>query len=172
MRDRPFPIYLMCLGCLIALPGRSWGHGFAIECHLRGKRLHVRARFDDGTVATAAHAELRDRAGNLVSEGRTDEKGQWSCEIPGPGPYRVVVDAGDGHRASKKVIWPRESTAGAASTRSGPTATIAGSEHRWLKLTIGIAVIGAVFFGLWLARWYQRPANGGKRLSGEPPQPG
>ena len=56
---------------------------------------------------------VKNEHGDIIIQGRTDEKGVWSFDRPGAGRYEVSVDAGAGHRAKEMLTVP-ELAAGSA----------------------------------------------------------
>ena len=67
-----------------------------------GDRLRVEAYYDDGTPAQEAKVTVR-RADQVVVEGRTDDKGVWTCPRPEPGTYTVRV-VSVGHAADPETV--------------------------------------------------------------------
>ena len=101
---------------------------------------------------------VRDHAGQVVAEGRTDDLGKWQFAKPAPGPYTVTVDAGAGHSKTAKILVP-------AVLPSGPTGPISEGPSRakftqfpWLRMALGLAIIAALAAG-WLAL-----RRGGRRM--------
>ena len=92
------------LALLTAAPARA--HALGAECRLRGVHIELDAFYDDDTPAAGAKVRLLDEQKKVVAEGRTDAKGRWTAPRPPAGNYEVVVDAGAGHRATRKITVP------------------------------------------------------------------
>ncbi|HTU89684.1 MAG TPA: carboxypeptidase-like regulatory domain-containing protein [Gemmataceae bacterium] len=95
-------VLLVVLG--IARPAAA--HSVGAECTLRDGVVQVEAYFDDDTSAADARVVVRNTAGDIVAEGRTDAKGLWHFSVPSPGLYRVTVDAGAGHQTTIRLHIP------------------------------------------------------------------
>src|SRR5262249_9986424 len=99
---------LLALIALPALPLAADAHNIGLECKLKGSRVHVEAFYDDDTPGAHAKMVVVDGEEKIVARGKTDANGEWSFPAPQPGQYEVRVDAGAGHRASKKITVPAE----------------------------------------------------------------
>src|SRR5947209_14726965 len=112
------------LGCLLVLvaPLRSAAHGLGAECKVNGSRVELEAYYDDNTPARDARVYVEDAEHQLLAAGRTDADGRWSFARPGAGAYRVIVDAGAGHRKELKFTLAVDADvrAGRAGTRLAP----------------------------------------------------
>jgi hypothetical protein len=116
-------------------------HALGAECNLRDGRLELEAYFDDDTAARDASVRLLDAGENVVAEGRTDDEGRWSYPAPAPGRYRVVVDAGAGHRTQLRLTIPKADPPAESAISEGPS--------RWILRETGMAA--PVNFSRWLA---------------------
>jgi nickel transport protein len=137
---------------LLAATAPAHAHALGVSAAVRGKAVEVEAYYSDDTPARDAHVTVHDRAGELWTQGRTDELGKWTFPLPRPGPYEIVVDAGAGHRVTKSIVVP-------AVLPPGPTGPVADGPSRaeftgfpWLRLAAGLAIIAALAAG-WLAVW-------------------
>jgi hypothetical protein len=162
------PLGWLCTLMVLLLGAyRAEAHGLGAECKLHGKRVELEAYFDDDTPARGATVRVEDVGRKAVAEGRTDAKGLWSFPRPQPGRYVVHVDAGAGHRTEVKVTIPEgEERPGDEPAESGtappePAAPVTVSEgpgreeftrFPWLKLGIGVAVIGGVAAAFLISR--------------------
>jgi len=99
----------------------AMAHRLGADCTIRGKEVQVEAFFSDNTSAKGARVSVLDSNKNSVIEGRTDDKGAWSFPAPEPGIYRVIVEAGNGHRAEITIDVPQTSqqAKGSLSTSEG-----------------------------------------------------
>ena len=100
-------------------------HAVGLSCKLLEKSVRVEAYFSDDTPAMDALIVVKNELGEIVVQGRTDDKGVWNFDRPAAGRYEVSVDAGAGHRAKEMLTVP-ELAAGsgtsAAVTGDGPCA--------------------------------------------------
>lgn len=126
-------------------------HALGVTAKLRGNRVEVEAYYSDDTPARDAKVTVRDHAGQVVAEGRTDDQGKWQFAKPAPGPYAVTVDAGAGHVKTEKVLVP-------AVLPPGPTGPISDGPSRaqftmfpWRRMALGLAIIAALAIAAWLA---------------------
>ena len=143
---------------VLAAPLRTDAHALGADCKVNGDRVELEAYYDDDTPARDANVRVQDARQHLVAEGRTDAEGRWSFARPGAGTYRVIVDAGAGHR--------KELTITLTANAGSPTATGTGSSEvvnegpgrtaftafPWLQLGIGVAILGVVGSAFWIAR--------------------
>lgn len=133
----------------LAIPARA--HNLGVECRLGAKEVVVEAFYDDDTLAEGAGVKVTDAEGREVAAGKTDGKGRWSFPRPAPGHYRVLVDAGAGHRTTQKLA-----VAGSAAPPGGPATRVSDGPSRQdftrfplVKVAIGLGAI-ALFAVLFL----------------------
>lgn len=131
--------------CLALLPAPSWAHALGATWTVRDGRLHVEAFYDDDSPAARAKVVLLDERGKELAGGTTDDKGLWQTSAPPPGSYKLRVDAGDGHltesRVNLKESAPAQGPARAELTR-----------YPWLKIMLGLGVIGIILAAFLLAK--------------------
>ncbi len=130
---------------LVATP--AWAHETLHEV-VRGKAVAVRATYADGEALAYVPYEVFSPADPKIpwQKGRTD-RGGWLAfvpDVPGPWRVRVIDDTGHGLDLMVDAAAPASATgeAGAGSTSSAAFV---------LRPLVGLAVIAAVFGGLWLA---------------------
>jgi hypothetical protein len=162
-RFRRLIVPAFALFAVLAIAGRADAHKLGAECKLHGGRVHVEAYYDDNTPARDAHVGVADSAQQRIAEGRTDANGCWSFAAPSPGNYLVIVDAGAGHRTQLQLTLPGAATnaasdegtccedAGSLTVTDGPTRD-AFTRAPWVQLGIGVALLGAIGGGFWIAR--------------------
>ena len=90
-------------------------HAVGLSCKVLEKSVRVEAYFTDDTPAMDALIVVKNEHGDIIIQGRTDEKGDWSFDRPPAGRYEVSVDAGAGHRSQGDAHGPR--TGGRSSER-------------------------------------------------------
>jgi hypothetical protein len=135
MRTSPRPwlarLVLALLG-LLAVASPAHAHALRARWVVREGKLEVTASYDDESVPEGASVKLLDGNGTVVARGETDANGHWSCPAPGPGRYRLIVDAGAGHRTEKFLEAPDEPAS------------------RVKSLGLGLAVIATLATAAWL----------------------
>lgn len=87
-----------------SMMGMAGWHGLLIDVRVDKAHLIVEAYFDDDTPAVDAEARLEKPSGEILAQGKTDQRGTWRTLRPEPGTYQVSVNAGLGHKATKKVV--------------------------------------------------------------------
>lgn len=157
---------LLLLGCV----GTTLAHDIGAQAKLHDGKVTLEAYYDDDTAASEAKVRVMDSSGSVVLTGTTNDKGIWIFPAPPAGKYRVVVDAGGGHRASTDLTIPEGSSTAPVGQptvpASEPKQTISSGPSReqftqfpWLRLGMGLVVVaGLAAFVRW---WLQsRPAEG------------
>jgi nickel transport protein len=143
---------LLALAALAVGSAAASAHGLGAEAKLIDGRVVVEVFFDDDTPAPDADVTVTDAAGAEAAFGRTDAAGRWSFPAPPAGPYKVVVDAGAGHRAKLALTVPA-APPGPATVSDGPTRAEFTGPQKWLLATAGVAAIAA---GTWVVRRLSR----------------
>lgn len=106
---------ILAVALLLGTPAWCYAHGLDVQCSLKNGRIVVEAYFDNDEPAADVPVVVRDSAGEPVATGRTNSQGLWSFPQIAPGSYRVIVDAGDGHRVEKPLtITDRDARASGA----------------------------------------------------------
>jgi hypothetical protein len=77
-----------------------------LDCRVKGDRVHVEAFYDD-TPAQQAKIFVENERKQIVAEGRTDERGLWSCPLPMPGNYTVRAES-VGHATRETLVVPKQ----------------------------------------------------------------
>lgn len=153
MRPEASRTLLPGLLTLLLLTGTADAHSVGGEARLRDGKVQVEGYFEDDTAATGAKVHVEDAAGKPVAEGRLDDKGRWSFPAPAPGRYRVIIDAGGGHRTRLSVRIPASASPPAPSREApGEEAPVVSEgatreEHThvpWGRLGIGLALIAVL----------------------------
>lgn len=127
---------------LTLVPAVAQAHALGIDCKLRDGKVKVEAFYDDDSPAQNAKVQVVNAKEEVVASGTTDAQGLWSFLTPAPGRYEVRVDAGAGHRAKKAIDIPAPTTQG--DTISEGTTRAEFTRIPWLKVLIGLAVIGSL----------------------------
>lgn len=104
MKSKFHGIITASLAVLLLCCGPAWAHKVAAYAYAEGDRLMGEAYFAGGDKAMGCPVELYDAAGKLLLKGQTDAQGAFSLPLPQAAPpLKVVVLAGDGHRAEYEV---------------------------------------------------------------------
>jgi len=143
------------------VPASALAHALRIaRPKLVGDKVVIEAYFADGTEAAKAKVEVLNAEKKVIASGDTDDKGRWRFPAPAPGKYMVEVNAGAGHRAGHPFNMPdlaehsnaaeNPPTPGTPATPPAKGDSISegpGKEEStsapWLKIAIGLTVIGA-----------------------------
>jgi len=144
----------LILAATLLLVGTSpaFAHRLLSTPRIVGDQLRVEAYYSDDTPAQEAKVTV-SRGDEVVAEGRTDEKGAWTCPRPKPGTYTVRVTS-TGHAADPEtVVVPAEEE-----TVAAPPADERERRTRtpWARLGAGLGIIGGLGIAWLLAR---RAAN-------------
>jgi nickel transport protein len=140
---------LIAFGLALLLPGLALGHGIGVQATLEQGTVHLEGYFDDDTPAADARVRIETEDGQLIVEGKTDDKGLWSFPAPAPGQYRVILDAGAGHVARIRLTIPESPATSATNVSEGPTRA-EFTQFPWGRLVVGLGVIGLLAVG---TRW-------------------
>jgi hypothetical protein len=122
----------------------AFAHRLHIDVMPTGDQVRVETYYDDNTPAQEAKITI-SLGDQTVAEGRTDDKGVWTCAKPAAGTYLVRAES-VGHAAKETLVVEP----GAQPPAAAPTATDERARRThtpWGRLAVGLAVIG----GLWLA---------------------
>jgi len=123
------------------------------DCKVVGNQLRIEAFYQDDTPAQDAMVTVR-LGDVIVGQGRTDEKGVWTCPKPAAGTYTVRVES-TGHAATETIVIaePEEgSNPSPVETNrddSGSTDRTARTRTPWRNLTLGVGLVGGAC-AVWL----------------------
>lgn len=142
-----FLIAGVVVGFGVATP--AFAHKLLLEQRVAGERLRVTAGYDDDSPAEGATIVLENERQEIIAQGKTDERGLWSCPLPPPGVYLLRAES-VGHAAT------RELTIGSAITQA---ASLPANEPGtpWTKVLIGMGAIAVMFTAVWLAKRTHSP---------------
>jgi nickel transport protein len=179
-RFSPPAIWNLVFGFVIALAGvsvsaeRADAHALGADCRIRDGRAFLEAYFSDDTPVRHAKVEVKDAAGKIIAEGKTDDEGRWSFVLPEAGAYQAVVDAGMGHRTTVAFAVSKEQLAADEAEKLEGVRVGAGPDRErftrvpWLRVGIGLGVISALALVLHL--WFRRLRPAMAHSQGEAPQ--
>lgn len=100
----PFPYCrsgqrLAALALTLSVVPAAWGHKLNLFTYVEGNTVHVEGYFADGGKAKLSEVIALDAAEQVIAEGKTNENGEYSFQVPGPADVQIVLDAGLGHQA-------------------------------------------------------------------------
>ena len=87
---------LLLFFCLIS---PSHAHKVNVFAFIEGKSVFVEAYFVDGKRAKNSTVTVMDATGQVISEGETNDEGQYEFQVEQAGDIRIAVNAGMGHMA-------------------------------------------------------------------------
>jgi len=147
------------LGILIALvlllsPRILWAHNLLAQATLHPDKIELEAFYDDRTPAKAALVKvlLDDK---VVLEEKTDARGFCTLPRPEPGDYRILVNAGAGHRRTIELHVPALPTSAQPAQPSPVAESVRRADkthYPWLEVLIGLGCIGLISLIYWAAR--------------------
>jgi hypothetical protein len=143
----------------LALATRANAHALDFDCKVKRDRVELEAYYDDDTPARSAKVRVEDQGRQLIAEGRTDEEGRWSFARPESGPYRVIVDAGAGHRSEREITITAEAATTEPAAPKQRTRRERFTEFPWLRLGGGLAIIAGLGAAAWVGRKIGRHAR-------------
>lgn len=119
-RCPPLTPHALPLGWLALLIAAGTAQAHRLEAEYRilpGPRVQIESWFDvSGTSPRGARVQVFRADGQLVKEGTLNEQGLFVFPCTEPGPLKVIVSAGAGHR--KEIVIPAAALAHAASQES------------------------------------------------------
>jgi hypothetical protein len=116
----------------------AFAHKMYVEAKVLTDHIRVEAYYEDDTPAQEAKVKiLKDDA--VVAEGRTDERGVWTCTLP-PGHYSARAET-LGHAANGEFDVP-ERTADVVEPSDDQRA--ANTSFPVWRVVIGLAIIGTL----------------------------
>jgi len=139
---------LLVTALLLSGTTSAFAHRLHVDPKVVGDQLRVEAYYDDDTPAQ--EAKITVRSGDMtVAEGRTDEKGVWTCPKPAAGKYTVRAES-VGHAATESLdINEIAASEPVASDESKSAQRLANTRTPWRNLAVGLGLLGTVCLG-WL----------------------
>lgn len=98
VRKGTFSLLLLVL-CLVLWAGPGWAHKVTIFAWVEGDTVHTQSKFSGGKRPKNSTVVVYDMDENLLLEGKTDEKGEFSFKIPKRTALKVALKASMGHLA-------------------------------------------------------------------------
>lgn len=92
--------YLFLAGCLLSLRVESVdAHRVIVFAWVEGDTVYVESKFNGGKKVQAGKIVVTDPQGTELVNGKTNEKGEFSFTVPKKTDLKIVLLAGEGHRA-------------------------------------------------------------------------
>jgi hypothetical protein len=148
---------LLAAAVLLLAAGPASAHALYAEAKLRGDTVTVEVFYSDNTPARGAAVTVRDKSGQEVAAGQTDDEGRWSFARPAAGKYEVMADGGAGHRVRVPITIPSDAVLKTHTPTPDEVVVTAGPTREeltrfpWLRAALGVAAIGGLALLLWLA---------------------
>ena len=130
--------------------GKIQAHDLKAYFEVEKGEIKVIAYYSDGTPAVKASIDVYDSSKKRIQSGHTDGHGKWSFPQPEAGTYKVVVDAGAGHRKTIPLT-----VSGQAIDNPGVPPEIA-RQNQWWQLILGLGVIGGIAVAMIAAVWIRK----------------
>ena len=83
---------------LLTLPSQVWAHKVNVFAWVEGDMIFVEGYYPGGKKAQNSLVEVYNSSGAKLLEGKTNQKGEFSFEIPAREDLRIVLTAGMGHK--------------------------------------------------------------------------
>jgi nickel transport protein len=97
--DKAAGVVLAVLFVFLGPPLAAQAHRVTLFAWVQANKVHVQGTFGSGKPVKGGRIVVHDRQGNTVTEGKTDENGEFSFPITKKETLRLVLEAGMGHRA-------------------------------------------------------------------------
>jgi len=107
-------IPIIIIPILFAICSQAYAHRVNLFAWYDGKMILAEGYFSTGTKAVNSTILVLDSEGKEVFHGMTDKNGEFSFKPPEKGEYRIVLEAGMGHRAETLVSVQDMESEGAA----------------------------------------------------------
>jgi len=93
-------VAFMSLFLALVVPSSAWAHRLIIYGWVEGDHVITNSRFSNQRPVKGGDIAVFDSAGNLQTKGKTNEKGEFSFQVPGVGALEITLSAGPGHKAN------------------------------------------------------------------------
>jgi nickel transport protein len=92
--------YLLLWGCLMVFPIESANaHRVNLFAWVEGDTVYVESKFSGGKRVNSGKIIVLDAEGTELLNGTTSENGEFSFKVPKKTELKIVLEAGEGHRA-------------------------------------------------------------------------
>jgi nickel transport protein len=94
-----FPVLCIVLFAVCTVISPAYAHKVNIFAYAQSGKVHAEGYFADGTKCKNSVIEVIDnKTGQKLLEGRTDDNGQYSFDIPQATAMKLILRAGIGHQ--------------------------------------------------------------------------
>lgn len=100
---KKFLFFLTVIQLIIFLSNSAYAHKVSTYAYREGDKVSGECYFVDGSPCRNSKVEVYDLRGQKITETITDEKGRYSFTTKEKGELRIVIPAGEGHRAEYKL---------------------------------------------------------------------
>lgn len=143
-----FALFLCCL--ILLLPTGAYAHKVNLFCTFDGSALEGEGYFSGGDPVREGRISVTDaRTDSALAETVTSREGTFRIDLDHTGPVKVVLEAGQGHRAT----WLQQTPEG---NRADAGETDRRERYPTAKALAGLLTIAAVFGILYF--WKRRHA--------------
>lgn len=91
---------LLIVVVMVVGDGVAQAHKVTIFAWAEGDQVFTQSKFSGGKTVKNGKVEVFDTQGEKLMEGRTDDKGEFSFEVPKVADLNIVLTAGMGHQNS------------------------------------------------------------------------
>ncbi len=92
-----FLFFIICLLWISTVPG--YAHRVNIFAWIEGDTVNIESKFSGGGRVNAGKITIFDSEGAELLSGITNENGEFSFKVPKLTDLKIVLEAGEGHRA-------------------------------------------------------------------------
>ncbi|MFH1057747.1 MAG: hypothetical protein V1797_03575 [Pseudomonadota bacterium] len=122
---------------LLLLPAPAQGHGIELSAG-RGEAAWARGEYSGGEPMSFVKARVLGPDGQTHQVGNTDAQGRFAWLPDRDGPWRVVLDDGQGHRGEAALEWRADVVA--APTAAAPPAEGLNGQPLWVRAVWGVSL--------------------------------
>lgn len=95
---------------------QAWAHRMHVFPRFEGQTVSITVSFGRNAPAVGAKIEVHDSDGNLLHQGRSDQRGQFQFPVRRAKELTIVADDGAGHRSTLTISRERLLAAGITSS--------------------------------------------------------
>jgi len=96
-------VFVLIIQLLIFISTSAYAHKVSTYAYREGNKVFGECYFVDGSPCKNSTVEVYDLKGQKIVETVTDEKGRYNFITKEKGTLRIVIPAGEGHRAEYKL---------------------------------------------------------------------
>lgn len=131
MRLRISVLFLLLIGLTLTLNNYAFAHKVNLFCYLEDGILNGEGYYSGGRPAQNAEIEVYSlNTDALVTKTETDHEGKFTIQLESADSLKVVMNAGQGHRA--EFILDQEKPVSTAEIKRGSDKTVLESEIQHL----------------------------------------